>query len=124
MVVLDFFATWCEPCRQSLPLVEQFAAEDPDVTVIAIDQDEPLADIVAFKKHYRLPHVALDRHHLIAQAYGITGLPTIVGIDDQGRIRNTWLGYSPQIGERLIEAKRRYDALRRARNAAKPLRPS
>lgn len=124
MVVLDFFATWCEPCQQSLPIVEDFAAHHPDVTVIAINENESIATVAAFAKRYRLATVGLDEHGVIGRAYGLTGFPTLVGIDDQGRIRNTWFGYSPDLGERLLAAKTRYDALRRERKDSKPARPS
>jgi thiol-disulfide isomerase/thioredoxin len=123
-VVLDFFATWCGPCRESLPLVEHFAATEPSVRVLAVDQSESEEVLAPFIRDHRLRDVLIDSSGAVSRAYNVTGLPTIVGIDDQGNIRNVWLGYSPLIEERLHAAMRRYEDLRRERKAATPSRPS
>lgn len=39
-LLLDFFATWCGPCRMLAPILEQFAAKHPEVTVCKVDVDE------------------------------------------------------------------------------------
>lgn len=123
-VVLDFFATWCGPCRESLPLVEHFAATEPSVRVLAIDKSEPEQVVAPFVRDHHLEDVLIDTAGAVSRAYNVTGLPTIVGIDDEGHIRNVWLGYSPLIEERLHAAMHRYEDLRRSRKAARPSRPS
>jgi thiol-disulfide isomerase/thioredoxin len=123
-VVLDFFATWCGPCRESLPLVEHFAATEPSVRVLAVDRSEPEQIVAPFVQGPHLKDVVIDASGAVSRAYNVTGLPTIVGIDDEGNIRNVWLGYSPQIEENLHAAIRRYEDLRRRRKAATPSRPS
>jgi len=123
-VVLDFFATWCGPCRESLPLVEHFAATEPSVRVLAVDQSEPEQVVTPFARGRHLKDVLIDASGAVSRSYDVTGLPTIVGIDDEGHIRNVWLGYSPLIEERLHAAMRRYEDLRRSRKAASPSHPS
>ncbi len=107
MVVLDFFASWCEACQASWPIIAAFAAEFPGVRVVALDQGEEPAALATFSSHQNVP-IVLDPAGQVGQAYGVTGLPTIVGIDAQGRIRNIWYGFSPQLGTFLRKAQARY----------------
>lgn len=56
-VLVDFFATWCGPCRMLAPILEQFAAKRDDVKVCKLDVDQ-----------------AAD----IASAYGVSSIPTLI----------------------------------------------
>src|SRR5579864_2408378 len=60
VVFLDFWASWCEPCKISLPMVERFARAHPEVDVVPIDVGEPRALAQAFARSHGLTNVALD----------------------------------------------------------------
>ncbi|GAC1392975.1 MAG: TlpA disulfide reductase family protein [Vulcanimicrobiaceae bacterium] len=104
VVFLDFFASWCEPCKISLPLVERFARSHPEVDVIPIDVGEPPAIAGPFAAQYHLHGVALDQNKLAYNWFGVNGFPTMVVVDPKGNIRATWPGLNPAIQLNMANA--------------------
>jgi cytochrome c biogenesis protein CcmG, thiol:disulfide interchange protein DsbE len=106
VVFLDFWASWCEPCKISLPLVEKYARAHPEVDVIPIDVGEPRAVVETFAKEHGLKHVAMDPKSLSQGFFQLQGFPTMVVIDPQGRIRATWPGLNPAIQLNMENARK------------------
>ncbi len=104
VVFLDFFASWCEPCKISLPMVEHFARSHPDVDVIPIDVGEPSSIAAPFAAQYHLRSVALDQNKLAYNWFGVNGFPTMIVIDPKGFIRATWPGLNPAIQLNMANA--------------------
>jgi thiol-disulfide isomerase/thioredoxin len=102
-LVLDFYATWCAPCRQELPLIEAWARSHPDARVIPVDVGDPPAAARAYAQLLHLSNVALDPETRAQQAFQVTGFPTVVAIDTAGRIRGTWAGLNPAIADVLTQ---------------------
>jgi cytochrome c biogenesis protein CcmG, thiol:disulfide interchange protein DsbE len=100
-VVINFWATWCPPCREEIPrLVEAYQREKDGVAFVAIS-DEP-ADVVApFVKENAIPYTnLLDGGDRVSSAYGIKALPTTVFISRDGEIR---VYYTGAMSARIIE---------------------
>lgn len=100
-VVISYWATWCIPCQQELPVLEQLFREYQSqglvvVTVNAIDQDS-LADVQAMvgEKSMTLP-VLLDQGNQFASTYGALFFPTTIFVDASGVIRFIRLGDSSE----------------------------
>lgn len=94
-VVLNFWATWCFPCREEMPLLVQTAQAHPDAfTLVALNVGESPEQIRAFFDELGLtpPLVALDRQSAIATQYQIRGFPTTFFLDAEGVIRSIALG--------------------------------
>ncbi|MBV9438476.1 MAG: TlpA family protein disulfide reductase [Candidatus Eremiobacteraeota bacterium] len=104
LVFLDFWASWCDPCRQSIPLVQHFRRTHPGVDVVSVDVGEPEALVRPFVARYRMGQVALDPDAIVAHAFGVTGYPTLVAVDRSGRIRAKWVGFDPDV-ERVMAAE-------------------
>jgi peroxiredoxin len=89
-VLLAFFATWCPYCMEEVPnlIAFQTAYKDRSVELIGVDLDQPAHVVKRFaeerKTNYKL---LLDPGGQVATAYGIVGIPTIVGIDATGTVR-------------------------------------
>lgn len=110
IVVLDFWATWCGPCMQSMPVVEKIVAEfaDQGVRLVAVNlQEEPQAiDAKLERLQLRLP-VALDRDGAVAEAYEARAIPQTVVIDREGHIANLFVGGGSSLAEQLRESLRK-----------------
>jgi thiol-disulfide isomerase/thioredoxin len=110
VVFLDFWASWCEPCKASLPLVEHYARGHPDVEVIPVDSNEPAAAGARFARENGLRAVVLDTHGRVTGAYGVDGLPTMIVIDPRGFIRARWPGFNPAIELAMENARTSFSA--------------
>jgi thiol-disulfide isomerase/thioredoxin len=106
VIILEFFATWCEPCRISAPELQSIYTryKERGVTVIAIAADEgpnAIKRVKAFVKEYRLSYDAVIDSGQVMKQYGAFTLPTTVIIDREGKIRGKHLGISGDYAKRL-----------------------
>lgn len=102
---LDFYASWCTPCRVELPLVARWSASHPRAHVAFVDVAEPPAIAAPFARRYGLPGVALDPRGDARGIFAIEGFPTIVVVDPQGRIRAKWEGLNPAVALAMSNAQ-------------------
>jgi peroxiredoxin len=97
VVLVDFWATWCEPCRLSFPQYQAIASRyGKDVVVLAISEDDEDHGIDRFIEETgaRFP-VAWDGDKSLAQRYRINSMPTLFIIDKNGLIRYVHAGFRP-----------------------------
>ena len=96
VVVMEFWATWCGPCRYSTPSLEAMYRKyrDQGVTVLLINQAESPTRIQKWAEGRFTAPILLDVEQVVARQYRVTGLPTLFVIDRQGMIRYHEAGYS------------------------------
>jgi len=98
--LLFFWATWCMPCKKSLPEVLAFARER-GVEVLAVTDEEPQV-VESFLSAATAPEfpatVLRDPKRRTHRAYGVSGTPTFVLVDGSGKVRSVSTGYSPKKG--------------------------
>ena len=107
VVVIDFWATWCPPCRITLPLVNKVYKETrgENVKVFGISTDRvSSAKVRDFlqQNNMELP-VLHDRDGTVARAYGVRAIPTTLVIGKYGCIRDRHLGADRLIDKKLLE---------------------
>ncbi|MBD3336711.1 MAG: redoxin domain-containing protein [Candidatus Eisenbacteria bacterium] len=107
-ILLDFWATWCKPCRKALPEIQDIHERfDPrGLTVIGISADGPrnFSKVRPFAARMGLTYpIALDASGDIQKNFRVTGLPTTVLIDTSGVIVSVRRGYRPGEGEELSD---------------------
>src|SRR5205085_8829127 len=94
-VVLAFFASWCHPCEEELPVLEQFAREHAGaLQVVAINFRDLSTDSVDFVHRLGITYPALldDPSAPVARSYGVRGIPQTVFIDSRGVVRGRVYG--------------------------------
>ena len=104
VVVLDFWATWCAPCLNALPVTSEVAQayKEKGVHYFSIDQEETPEQIEKFMKQHNWSFpVALDETGKLSTAYGIEGIPFTVVIDKDGIVRNVHVGMAPNLKAEL-----------------------
>ena len=100
IIILDFWATWCPPCRAEIPgFVELYNKyKDKGVEIIGVSLDQGgWDDVIPFMKEFGVNYTIVLGNMDVAQKYGgIRGIPTTFVIDRQGRIRAKYVGYRPK----------------------------
>jgi thiol-disulfide isomerase/thioredoxin len=104
VVFLDFWASWCEPCKLSLPLAEHFAATHPEVDVIAVNSGELPGVARAYAAAHDMRNVVFDPDQTATHAFAIDAYPTMMVIDASGRVQAKWLGYNPALEANMSAA--------------------
>jgi thiol-disulfide isomerase/thioredoxin len=97
VVVMDFWATWCQPCRAQRPLYEQVQAQfkgDDRVVFLAINSDEERDRVPGFLKQQKYDTPVYYEDGLTV-ALSVTSLPTTVLLDKQGELFSKLVGFSP-----------------------------
>jgi len=95
VVVLNVWATWCQPCREELPAMEALARElaPRGLTILAVNHQEPEARVAAFAREYRLTlPILLDPDGQVVARYRAVGLPATYFVDRIGRLVGSVLG--------------------------------
>ncbi len=107
VVVLDFWASWCGPCLQTMPQIDKVAHEfaDQGVELFAINLEESADKITKALERLKLSTtVVLDRNGRIAEKYGATAIPQTVIIDREGKVARLFVGGGARFDEQLRAA--------------------
>ncbi|MCF7796551.1 MAG: TlpA family protein disulfide reductase [Lentisphaeria bacterium] len=96
IVIVDFWATWCGPCKMEIPgfvkLQEKYK-DDLVIIGISLDQNGPKA-VVPFAQEYKINYPVVYGNGEVVKAYGgVNGIPTTFVIDRKGNIQRKYVGY-------------------------------
>jgi cytochrome c biogenesis protein CcmG/thiol:disulfide interchange protein DsbE len=104
VVLLDFWATWCAPCRESIPHLIQLynSYKDKGLEVIGMNLDKgSLETIHRFEESMDIPYAITIATEEVARDYGVNALPTTFLIDRSGKIRQKLLGFNSEISKKM-----------------------
>jgi peroxiredoxin len=97
VVLMDFWATWCGPCRMAMPDLQdlQDKFKDRGFEILSVNQGESAEQVRNFiqRKKYTF-HVVLDQDGAVGGKYGVRGIPTLVLVDKKGVVQWLSVGYS------------------------------
>ncbi len=96
VIIIDFWATWCPPCRASIPGLEKIykAYKDKGLVILAISLDQGEWDSVkSFVTDYGITYTVLKGNEDIQDKYQVRTIPLLLVIDKEGRIAKRYLGF-------------------------------
>ena len=92
-VLINFWATYCAPCRREMPLIQQTANGHPSLVVLLVDERDDRQAAVQFIADLQITSTVLfDGDGTVGDAYGITGLPTTFFVFADGTIEGRYVG--------------------------------
>ena len=103
-VLINFWATWCGPCRLEMPEIVHHAETNADLIVLAINVQETEELVAAFAEDFEMKMpVVRDENAAIRDLYKVRGMPTSVFIDRAGKVSTYRPGVmSPKMLEELL----------------------
>lgn len=92
-VMLNFWATWCPPCKEEMPAMEQLSKQiEKDTVILAVNID-PQLNVQAFVDENKITFpILLDAEDKVNEAYQVLSIPTTYFIDSKGLIQNKYTG--------------------------------
>lgn len=109
VVLVDFWATWCPPCRESLPHVQELSADkaaaEKGLVVWAVNARETKDKIEAFVKQNNYTFsVPMDAKGAAMKEYGVRGIPTTVVVGRDGTVKKVFVGFGQGSAKQIDEA--------------------
>ena len=98
VVMLNFWASWCGPCRQEMPLMDDIYSQYKDLgfTILAVNVDENRDEALRFLNAVPVDYPILyDPESRVSELYEVQAMPTTVMIDRNGNARYVHYGYQP-----------------------------
>ncbi len=103
-VLIDFWATWCAPCRESIPhlvhLYKTYDRERFELIGMSLDRGDPKA-VENFAKSMDIPYPIAIAPEEVAKGFGVTKIPTTIIIDREGKIQERILGFSTGVAKEI-----------------------
>jgi thiol-disulfide isomerase/thioredoxin len=100
VVIIDFWATWCPPCRKGIPdliSIQNEYKNDVVIIGISLDSEKTLKDVPGFVKSYGINYPIVYGDEKVVTAYGgIEGIPTAFVVDKKGNVVDKHVGLVPK----------------------------
>jgi len=105
VILLDFWATWCGPCKESIPhlvaLYKSYREKGFELIGMSMDKMGEVEMVRRFVKSMDIPYPIIMTPDEVARHFKVTGLPTTVLIDKEGRVREKIVGFNSAIGRQI-----------------------
>ena len=109
VVLINFWATWCGPCRQQMPLLDQLhdKYERAGLVLLGINIDEDRDEAIEMAQTLQITYpILFDTRKDVSRAYEVGAMPLTVLIDREGLVRYVAEGYKPGYEKRYTEKLR------------------
>jgi peroxiredoxin len=98
VVMINFWASWCGPCRQEMPLLQQIQAKHEPLgfTLLGVNVEPDSAEAEKWLKNVPVTFpILFDRENSVSARFGVEAMPSSVLIDREGNVRHVHRGYKP-----------------------------
>ena len=99
-VLINFWATWCPPCREEIPDLIDLYAENKDrgLLVLGVDVNQSRTKVANFvKKHQMNYSILLDKDMAVSNIYHVVGIPTTLLVNPQGKVLGVYHSFSDEL---------------------------
>lgn len=106
VVMINFWASWCGPCRQEFPALDQIYAKYKPMgfALVGINVESEKSDAERFLSQQQVSFpILFDPDNQVSGSYGVRAMPTTVLVDRQGRLRWSHMAYKPGDEAKYIE---------------------
>ena len=106
VVMINFWATWCGPCRQEMPLLDELYTRYQRVgfNLLGVNIDDDAAGAMRMIQELGVNFpVLFDSRKEVSKLYEVEAMPTTVLLDREGRVRHVHHGYKPGYEEKYLE---------------------
>jgi peroxiredoxin len=105
VVMINFWATWCGPCRQEMPLLDDLYSRYGRVgfSLLGVNIDDDSRRAIAMAKELGVSFpVLFDERKEVSRLYQVEAMPVTVLVDREGKVRHVHLGYKPGYEEKYL----------------------
>ena len=98
VVMINFWASWCGPCRQEFPILDQIHRKYGPLgfTMLGVNVEPETGDAERFLEQTPVGFpILFDRTNIVTKQYGVSGMPTTILVDRRGRVRWLHRAYKP-----------------------------
>lgn len=109
VMILSFWATWCQPCQRELPLLQELyeSHRESGLEILAINVGEPMELAVSFAKGLGITFPVSVGSRELYDTFDTSRLPLTAVVDRWGSVRGRWAGFEPGDEDRLVSMTRR-----------------
>lgn len=107
VVLVDFWATWCPPCRVSIPAMEELHKEygPKGLQVLSISMDEETGLVAPFAREHGMTYpILLGAASDVSERYRVRGIPALYLVDQDGKLVRQWLGFDDSVPKQWRES--------------------
>lgn len=103
VLILDFFASWCHPCKESIPHIMELNRKygKQGLKILGLSLDDDKDDLIEFVTPFRLNYPVAQANENLQTEYGLRSIPTLFIIDKKGIVTEKYMGLTDEVKKNM-----------------------